>query len=309
MKGKVRINWAWVADRTRARLCTATKIIVIAWQTNASASPSPSSKSSSNVKDFYTAYYTAVEHSRAHHLFCERVYGHDLSQHGFADKAQLDLLLQVTRLSVGQRALDIGCGNGLIAEYMSDASGAHVTGLDYIASAIEFARQRTAAKAERLNFVVGDINALLLPAHAFDVAFSIDTIYFSNDYAATVAALVQSLRPHGQLVFLYSYGREPWVPADAFPVAALAPDATPLAKALQANGLAFRTWDLTQDDLRLAKCRQHVLTELKPLFEAEGNAFICDNRMGDANGVRQAIEQGLHKRYLYHVRLDVGGGA
>ena len=41
------------------------------------------------MKDFYEAFYTAVEHSRAHRAFCERVFGKDLCQHCFADLEQL----------------------------------------------------------------------------------------------------------------------------------------------------------------------------------------------------------------------------
>ena len=95
------------------------------------------------MKDFYNAYYSATEHSQAHHAFCERVFGKDLCQHGFADLEQLELLLQVTHLSSVQCALDIGCGNGMISEYLSDRTGAHITGLDYIPQAIRQALQRT----------------------------------------------------------------------------------------------------------------------------------------------------------------------
>jgi hypothetical protein len=31
--------------------------------------------------------------------------------------------------------------------------------------------------------------------------------------------------------------------------------------------------------------------------------FIYENRMGDAQGISQFIEEGMHARYLYHVRL------
>ena len=65
------------------------------------------------MKDFYTNFYSMVPHSQAHHAFCERVYGSDLCQHGFADQEQLELLLKVTRLGSAQCVLDIGCGNGL----------------------------------------------------------------------------------------------------------------------------------------------------------------------------------------------------
>ena len=90
-------------------------------------------------------------------------------------------------------------------------------------------------------------------------------------------------------------------PREAFPREKLPPDKTPLAEALRTNHLTFRTWDLTRQDYELAQRRKEVLTGLKPQFEAEGTIFIYENRMGDAEGICQAIEEGLHARYLYHV--------
>ena len=258
------------------------------------------------MKDFYTDFFTVTEHSPAHHAFCERVFGIDLCQHGFADREQLDLLIQVTGLGPAHHALDLGCGSGRIAEYLSDCSGAHFTGLDYIPQAIEQARQRTRAKAGRLDFIVGDINRLDLPLSAFNVIISIDSIYFSDDYPHTIRELAAALRPNGQMAFLYTQGREPWVPVDQFDKESILPDKTPLARALQANGLAYHTQDLTRQDYALAQRRKQVLPELKAQFEAEGALFIYNNRLGDANGVFQAIEEGLHARYLYHVQLESG---
>jgi cyclopropane fatty-acyl-phospholipid synthase-like methyltransferase len=254
------------------------------------------------MKDFYTSFYSVVEHSLAHHAFCELVYGRDLCQHGFADMAQLDLLLQVTGLTSGQRALDLGCGNGMITEYLSDCSGAHITGMDYIPITISQAAERTADKSDRLDFMVGDINQLELPPGGYDVIVSIDSLYFSQDYAATMRVLKAALTPNGRMGILYSYGREPWVPAEEFPKESLPPDRTPLAEALKANHMSFYISDLTQQDYTLALRRKNILLELKPQFEAEGNMFIYENRLGDAQGVIEAIKQGLHARYLYHVQ-------
>jgi hypothetical protein len=187
----------------------------------------------------------------------------------------------------------------MVAEYLSDRSGAHITGLDYIPLAIRQAQAGTAQKADRLSFIVGDINALVLPDNAFDVIISIDSLYFSQDYSFTLKALKAALRLGGQMAFLYSQGREPWVPVDEFPKDSILPDQTPLAKALQANDLAYQTWDLTSHDYALAVQRKAILLELRPQFEAEGNLFIYENRLGDAEGIRQAVEEGLHARYLY----------
>jgi cyclopropane fatty-acyl-phospholipid synthase-like methyltransferase len=249
--------------------------------------------------DFYDNFYRATATSTVHSEFCTRVFGLDLCQHGFADMAQLDALIAAAQLGPEQHVLDLGCGTGLIAEYLSDRSGAHVTGLDYVPDAIRQACERTRAKADRLDFVVGDINALALPPSAYDVIVSIDTIYFGEDYAATIAALAVALRPGGRLAFLYSHGREPWVPAEEFDVTTLSAPNTPLAKALSANGFTFTVTDFTADDLRLAIRRQEVLADLRDRFEAEGNLFIYENRLGDANGIRQACEDGLQRRYLY----------
>jgi cyclopropane fatty-acyl-phospholipid synthase-like methyltransferase len=254
------------------------------------------------MKDFYTEFYSVAEHSQAHHLFCESVFGKDLCQHGFADLEQLRLMMQVTQLGPQHHALDLGCGNGMISEYLSDSTGAHITGLDFIPEAIRQARQRTAAKAKRLAFLVGDINRIELPTPAFDVVLSIDSIYFSEDYALTIKQLKTALKPGGQMAFLYSFGREPWVPVEEFPKEKLPPGKTPLAEALFANGLEFQSWDLTRQDYALAQRRKEVLAELKPQFKAEGAMFIYDNRMGDASGTCRAIEEGMHARYLYHVQ-------
>ncbi len=259
------------------------------------------------MKRFYNQFYAAVGHSRAHHAFCERVFGMDLHQHGFADLEQLHLLIEVTHMDAVARVLDLGCGTGMIPEYLSDCTGANITGLDYAAEAIRLARERTAAKAGRLAFMVGDINRLELPAEAFDVILSIDTIYFSEDYTTTIRALKQALAPGGQMAILYSHGWEPWNAKEDFPAETLPPDKTPLAQALQANSLAFQTWDLTRQDYDLAQHRKEVLTELKPQFEAEGTLFIYENRIGDAIGISQAIEEGLHARYLYRAILTDPG--
>lgn len=254
---------------------------------------------------FYEDFYRRAPGSPVHAEFCARVFGRNLCQHGFADMTQLDALIEALRLERGQQALDLGCGNGMIAEYVSDCTGAHVTGLDYISLAIDLARTRATTKAASLSFIVGDINALELAPQCFDAVYSIDSIYFSDDYCRTIAELAAALRPGGRMVFLYAYGREPWVPRDQFPEAKLAPDKTPLADALYANGFTFTAHDFTSEDYRLAQSRKQVLTELRDGFRAEDLMFIYENRMGDANGISAAIEAGLQRRYLYTAwRLD-----
>lgn len=254
------------------------------------------------MKDFYEKYYARVDASKAHAAFCEKVFGMNLCQHGFADLYQLRLLIQTTGIESTDRVIDIGSGNGRIAEYLSNQTRAHFTGLDYIPEAIRKARQRTLAKGGRLAFIEGDINFLDLPLSEYDVVLSIDSIYFSTNYQTTISKLKEALRPGGRMGFLYSYGREPWVPKDQFPKEMLPPDRTPLAHALTANGLRYTAIDLTDKDYELAKTRKRVLSELREQFVEEDIMFIYENRMGDAEGIINAIEDGLHKRFLYSAK-------
>ncbi|MFN8530132.1 MAG: class I SAM-dependent methyltransferase [Anaerolineae bacterium] len=254
------------------------------------------------MQDFYALFYQRVAHSAAHAEFCTRVFGINLCQHGFADEPQLDALINALNLSAGSTVLDLGCGNGMISEYLADRTGAEVTGLDYSLEAI--AQARTRAQSDRLRFECGDINALKLPPAAYDAIVLIDSIYFSSNYARTIRELGAALRPGGRLAFLYSYGHEPWLPKEEFPAENLAPERTPLGAALTANGFTFSTQDFTQRDYDLAQRRKTVLTEMRAQFEAEDLMFVWDNRMGDANGVSSAVEDGLHRRYLYVCSLS-----
>jgi cyclopropane fatty-acyl-phospholipid synthase-like methyltransferase len=251
------------------------------------------------MRDFYESFYLRTAQSAAHAEFCSRVFGRNLCQHGFADMNQLHALIEGLSLAAGHQVLDLGSGIGMIAEYIAGCTGACVTGLDYIPLAVQLANQRTASKRDRLSFVVGDIQALQLLPASFDAIVSIDSIYFSDDYTHTIAQLAAALRPGGRMGFLYSFGREPWIPPDQFPADRLEPSQTPLAQALNANHFVFTSRDFTSEDHRLALLRKAVLHELRPSFERDDLMFVYNNRMGDAEGVCKAIEEGLHRRYLY----------
>lgn len=252
--------------------------------------------------DFYEKYYRAVEHSRAHATFCERAYGKNLAQHGFVTMDQLAMLVERTGLSARSYAVDLGCGDGRIAEYLSDVTGSCITGLDYIPSAIARACERTRGKQERLSFVAGDLTRPDLQPAAFDTLLSLDTIYFSDDYVETLRRWQTLLQRGGQMAIFFSHGADPEHPKETFRRETLPPDRTPLADALETCGLAAKAWDLTQQDLELAQRKASILEELKAEFEAEGNGFLYENRMGEALGVSDAVTSGMHARYLYVVR-------
>lgn len=251
---------------------------------------------------FYERFYTAIAASRAYAEFCERVFGRNFGQHGFADMAQLDALIVFLAIQPDDRVLDLGCGNGAMAAYIAEVTGAHVTGIDFSPAAIEQAQRLAALHPDRISFRIADIALLPFPPASFDVLVAIDTLYFT-ELNATVSGLKELLRSGGRMGIAWSQGADPEVPIDVFPRETLPPDNTDLARALQRYGLAYRTQDFTAADLQHARLKRAVLLELRPRFEAEGTMFLYDNRVGEAEGVIAAIEAGAHARYLYHASL------
>ncbi len=251
-----------------------------------------------DMQDWYDRYYQAIRTSKANARFCEATYGRDLGQHGFMDEAQLQQLISVLRLEPGELALDLGCGDGRIAELISDATGARVLGVDNSTKAIESATARTAPKRERLTFLKMEADHLDLSDASVDAAIAVDTLYFAP-IDETVRELARVLRPTGRLASYYSWA----LPKDESQgPETLRPEHTPLAAALGAAGLDFEAWDYTRADLAHMRRRKAVLKDLAAEFAAEGNQFIFENRLGEADGISRAIEEGRYSRHLYLAR-------
>lgn len=252
---------------------------------------------------FYERFYTAIAGSRAYAEFCRRVFGRNFGQHGFADMAQVQALIEALAIQPGDDVLDLGCGNGSMAGYVAEATGTSVTGIDISLAAIGQAHKLAVQRPGRLSFQVADIANLPFAPASFDALIAIDTLYFT-EIDATIGALKRLLRPGGRMGVYWSQGANPMVPIEVFPRETLPPDNTDLAHALQRHGLTYRARDFTVDDLRHAHLKRAVLLELRPQFEAEDTMFLYDNRMGEAEGVIAAIEAGAHARYLYTAEVE-----
>ena len=106
---------------------------------------------------YYQRFYEAAYASEAHSELCRRVFGQDLTQEGQTDMSSLRIALDALGLKPGKHLLDLGCGAGVIAEYISDSRGVRVTGLDYSSSAVAAAEARTADKRDRLPTAVPNV--------------------------------------------------------------------------------------------------------------------------------------------------------
>lgn len=95
-----------------------------------------------------------------------------------------------------KRALDVGCGAGLLTEPLSRL-GAEVTGIDASADVIAVARAHAQAGGLPIDYRVGDVTGL---DGEFDLITAMEVIEHVADPAAFVSALGRRLSPDGMIV-------------------------------------------------------------------------------------------------------------
>jgi ubiquinone/menaquinone biosynthesis C-methylase UbiE len=213
---------------------------------------------------------------------------------------QLNTLIEKLDLEPEEAALDLGCGNGRVAEYISDITGARITGLDFATELIKTSQQRTADKQSRLAYIVGNMDELSFEEGSFDAIISIDTLYFVDSIDATIKKLKRLLKPStGRLAIFFDQSVNPEESRDA-----LLPENTKVGKALRDSNLTYETIDFTANSRQIWIREIEAAEELKELFIKEGNADIYEDRARDAKQTLEAIESGRHVRYFYLARFQ-----
>jgi 2-polyprenyl-6-hydroxyphenyl methylase / 3-demethylubiquinone-9 3-methyltransferase len=163
----------------------------------------------------------------------------------------------------GKRALDVGCGAGLLCEPLARL-GAEVTGVDAAAENIAAAQAHAAGAGLAIDYRCGDVGALGLTG--FDLVTSLEVLEHVADPAAFLAALRSALAPGG-LMILSTPNRT-------------ARSRLLLVEAAERSGMIPRGthhWDqfITPEELRI-------------LLSAAGLT------MGDPNGIAWSPGKGLH---------------
>jgi len=97
----------------------------------------------------------------------------------------------------GRRALDVGCGAGLLAEPLARL-GAAVTGVDAAEENVAVARTHAEAGGLAIAYLCGDVAELGLAS--FDLVTTMEVIEHVADKAAFVAALAAALGDGGLMV-------------------------------------------------------------------------------------------------------------
>lgn len=101
----------------------------------------------------------------------------------------------------GKRALDVGCGGGILTEALA-ARGAQASGIDLAQAALDVARDHAAKSALQIDYraIAAEVLALESPA-SFDLVCCLEMLEHVPDPASVVRACAQLVKPGGDVVF------------------------------------------------------------------------------------------------------------
>jgi len=238
------------------------------------------------------------EKSKTYGKFCKELHGKNISQFNMMDMEQLNKLLELLEIGEHQKILDLGCATGTITEYISDITKAHIVGIDFADTAINWAQERTKEKQDRLKFITMDMNALDFPKESFDAIIAIDTLYFVGNINKTIQKMKEILKENGKLGIFFSQMVKTEENKEK-----LLPNKTIIAQTLKKCNLRFRTWDFTESEKEFWKKNISIAETLKDEFAKEGNSHIYESRINEAKSVLKFVDSDRISRYLYIVNL------
>ena len=122
-------------------------------------------------------------------------------------ESTLRSVIATLKLAPGSHGLDIGCGIGLQAPLLAEATGSagRVTGLDISAGLLAYAQNRikSLACADRITFKGGDMRSLPFPDDTFDWVWSVDCVgYPAGDLLPVLKEITRVVRPGGIVAIL-----------------------------------------------------------------------------------------------------------
>lgn len=132
--------------------------------------------------DFFTG-YSRLERSR-------------IGLGGMAEWPALQAMLPAMK---GKRVIDLGCGYGWFCRWAQGAGAREILGIDV--SEMMLARARTEAGQDRITYEQADLETLVLPEAAFDLAYSSLAFHYVEDLARLFATVHRALVPGGRFVF------------------------------------------------------------------------------------------------------------
>ena len=154
-------------------------------------------------------------------------------------------------LGAGQLVLDAGCRDASYAAALTRQYGCRVVGVDLVLAGVPKggAYDATAANAEQISLVQGDLQALPLADGAVDLVWCRDTLSCLPDCAGALAECARVLRPGGGMVLYAVFTTDRLEPADrALVVEGLANSAASMHQPTVEAAIAAAGFDIARRD-------------------------------------------------------------
>jgi 2-polyprenyl-6-hydroxyphenyl methylase/3-demethylubiquinone-9 3-methyltransferase len=124
---------------------------------------------------------------------------------GFSIKAILGGLGMDPR---GKKALEVGCGGGILCEEIARI-GFETTGIDPSEASLRSAVRHARTGGLDIRYMKGSGESLPYPAHAFDVVFCCDVLEHVRDLPKVISEISRVLKPGGG--FCYDTFNRTWI--------------------------------------------------------------------------------------------------
>jgi SAM-dependent methyltransferase len=224
-----------------------------------------------------------------------------------------DAMLDVARLTPGERVLDVGCGHGtttLEAARRVAPEGAAV-GVDVTAPLLARARERAVeAGVDNVGFLEGDAQVYPFEDGAFDAVISRFGTMFFEDPEAAFANLGRAVRPGGRLAIVCWQGplESEWIavaagvavahfgtPPDLGPPGAPGPfafaDGDRLRRVIEAGGFGDVTIEAVTRSMRMGDDVDDVVELITSLDQTK--ALFAGQPAGKVAAAVDALRQGF----------------
>lgn len=118
----------------------------------------------------------------------------------------LETSLELLRSAAPQleaHVIDVGAGGSTLVDDLVAFGYRNLCAMDISPAALSVTKARLGGRAERVQWLVGDVRTISLDAHRFDVWHDRATFHFltlSEDRAAYVRQVVRAIKPGGHLI-------------------------------------------------------------------------------------------------------------
>jgi ubiquinone/menaquinone biosynthesis C-methylase UbiE len=121
---------------------------------------------------------------------------------GYITCSELREMVEALQVGRGQKIADLGCGRGGPGQWVAEATGASLVGVDFSAVALEQAQARARSRnLPACSYRRGSFQATGLDSSSFEGAISVDVIWAIPDKPAGFAETARILKPGARFVF------------------------------------------------------------------------------------------------------------